>query len=1445
MGSVAHPPLITPPRSSPYGQSDAVKFPITERSPGILTPIKPAPPSPHSVVDVSHNVLAHPRPPHLPFRRISLPSPPPMIPDRTSMVSVGSFEVYAEDGSSFSSPQGVQLRNHRTSAYMGDPPMSGGRRRSRARRESSVKPEDRTRIGQEELKMLAKRQKIIEEFYETEKAYVDGLELIYSHFLTPIISSLDDAEPLLNRSILTSIFSNFIDIWNLHHSFFAALSLLLVVPFASPSGSSRPLTSNHPSHQSPSSPARPPSDSQRVQLQDPAPPLSPLLLSHFPYLSLYTPFITSFPSTISSLTQLTSPSTPSRPNSQYNSRFAGFLKEREADTRCGRLKLRDWLLTIVQRCPRYLMLIKDLISCTPRAGASGESKAQADDEEVKGEAEALESVLKLVTKITEALNTALRIHAQTLSLVALQKSCTNLPPSFHLVSPGRTLVKRGELVQVESKEKAGEEKREVLLFSDCLVWFSRNGGVGAVIDKVGLGEWDWDWDWGWSSSSGSGSSGSGTSSSAPTGAVHTPSSSKLLSSHSNTSSNGSSTPMTPPRPSLSRSRSRSDAQLASTAAARFSVNSPSSPLSDNSSSTSNTATASSTPSTPAPMPSKRRSMYGFGTPRTSPSPLSPLSQSHINPHPNPHARTNSKLKTPDPPLLRRSMVAGPAHSPSSSAIKGSSGGSSSTSTSTSSYNGEDKDKWTFKGKIDLINLDIVVGGGTALEDEDRAVRRFEVMSPEGSFVLYAESQSARDEWTTLIRSSKSQVMSSINMSNPYSTLTSSNSKEHVRRALVALPYEWGDERLAGSLRGKAKSGSADGGADTGGEGSKGTPTKDREKSKKPAERRRKIDHYVPAIWIPDRKTNCCMRCGKLFGWRRRRHHCRLCGRCVCGGCSGRTFFITDAHAKDEAELAASSKPARACDACYDAVFPVVDSSEGEDAVPRIREASRQGAGIERGNANGTPMTSGQPNDDPTTGTQSPTSAIGTIGSLMDLNMNLNLPSWLSVPSISSSQTGMGIGVDGKRGVEGSLALMAIDADDHNRGGEEARRVVMSRRTSRVVDARQEEWDRLKDDLERGVERVDDVALPPRDLEREKRTRIRLGKSSSSSSSHLKMRSYQAILEGFKARDEMGDGTEEGDDLYFGDFHETRERDELGDPESEKGANGDDTSAGMHERPGDGSADSISGDSGWETDDVDCPDGDLERVHEGDHHNANLLPDAQYSTPPPKPRPSGHLPTSGHPYAHGFAYSPSSSRYSLSSAYSPMSSTSSSPVSPRRVVHNLQRPQRREDTARRSKRFSLPAIGVHAASVTAHTSGSGSVADSSNSAGVMGISDSSANVNPDERSPSNERRTPTRPGGMSKRLSLVLMGRNGRYELNSSGVTHPGDNSGGSPLGMRSAWTAADNGPADEGDDEENCDEVDHGSYGMSASPSEMGLGKGLAAAKLSELLEKSRSQGKA
>lgn len=147
------------------------------------------------------------------------------------------------------------------------------------------------------------------------------LFLLSQHFLTPVIASLDTPHPLLSRAELTSVFSNFIDIWNLHRSFFSSLSDHL--------------------HSSTSNGGVPP-------------PLSPVLLSHFPYLSLYTPFVTSFHTSVASLTGLLT----------SNASFSAFVAKQETDPRCGKLKLRDWLLTIVQRCPRYLLLLKDLIGCT-------------------------------------------------------------------------------------------------------------------------------------------------------------------------------------------------------------------------------------------------------------------------------------------------------------------------------------------------------------------------------------------------------------------------------------------------------------------------------------------------------------------------------------------------------------------------------------------------------------------------------------------------------------------------------------------------------------------------------------------------------------------------------------------------------------------------------------------------------------------------------------------------------------------------------------------------------------------------------------------------------------------------------------------------------------------------------------------------------------------------
>lgn len=208
---------------------------------------------------------AHGPAPHLPFRRISLPSgPPPAL--------------------------NLSAHAHRASMGPGSFPDASPKR---SRRQSHTPS--------------AKRARVQVELVETERAYVAGLELVYEHFLSPLLASLQTSVPILPRSELPKIFANFVDIWNLHRTAF--------LPAIEGAGEGQ---------------------------------LGGVLLSHFPYLSLYTPFVTAFGTTLSTLAQ----------HQASGGAFNNWLKAREADPACKNLGLRDYLLSIIQRCPRYLLLLK-------------------------------------------------------------------------------------------------------------------------------------------------------------------------------------------------------------------------------------------------------------------------------------------------------------------------------------------------------------------------------------------------------------------------------------------------------------------------------------------------------------------------------------------------------------------------------------------------------------------------------------------------------------------------------------------------------------------------------------------------------------------------------------------------------------------------------------------------------------------------------------------------------------------------------------------------------------------------------------------------------------------------------------------------------------------------------------------------------------------------------
>jgi FYVE/RhoGEF/PH domain-containing protein 5/6 len=102
---------------------------------------------------------------------------------------------------------------------------------------------------------------------------------------------------------------------------------------------------------------------------------------------------------------------------------------------------------------------------------------------VRGTQSILASDHLIVFLVTISMNASLHSHAQTLGLVALQRCTPNLP--FPLIAPGRTLLKRGSLFQLE--RGSFPKERDFLLFSDCLLWIA-NLDKG---DSEAVERWDW------------------------------------------------------------------------------------------------------------------------------------------------------------------------------------------------------------------------------------------------------------------------------------------------------------------------------------------------------------------------------------------------------------------------------------------------------------------------------------------------------------------------------------------------------------------------------------------------------------------------------------------------------------------------------------------------------------------------------------------------------------------------------------------------------------------------------------------------------------------------------------------------------------------------------------------------------------------------------------------
>lgn len=93
--------------------------------------------------------------------------------------------------------------------------------------------------------------------------------------------------------------------------------------------------------------------------------------------------------------------------------------------------------------------------------------------------------------------------------------------------------------------------------------------------------------------------------------------------------------------------------------------------------------------------------------------------------------------------------------------------------------------------------------------------------------------------------------------------------------------------------------------------------------------------FQPTDWVPDHSVSACMACGHAFSVTVRRHHCRHCGRLVCGACSPHKTRLPQAVTK--------TARVRVCGTC----FRALGGADGEPAGPEEAEPS-PGAGTPMG-----------------------------------------------------------------------------------------------------------------------------------------------------------------------------------------------------------------------------------------------------------------------------------------------------------------------------------------------------------------------------------------------------------------------------------------------------------------------------------------------------------------
>eukprot|EP01091_Cochliopodium_minus_P007136 TRINITY_DN17064_c0_g1_i1.p1 TRINITY_DN17064_c0_g1~~TRINITY_DN17064_c0_g1_i1.p1 ORF type:complete len:659 (-),score=203.26 TRINITY_DN17064_c0_g1_i1:151-2127(-) len=270
--------------------------------------------------------------------------------------------------------------------------------------------------------------KVIKEIIDTDKQYLNSLRILVDNFLNPLEKYSSEIngneEKMLSKLDFSIIFGHVVVLIRLNENFISELKLEIIKK------NDKFFDEKEEEE-----------DTCNVRGE-----VSDVFNRFFPYFRMYKSYIANLPESNNVVQHL----------SVNSSRFSTFLKEVDPSVK---LTLRDFLIMPMQRIPRYVLLLEQLKSYTPKKDPSYEKilKSLGIFKEIAG---------TVNSSITEKENFDLmrKMYAQI----------SNYPKNLYgkLIQPHRKFIKEGDLSWTDSLE--GPNKPiHLLLFNDVLVLSSK------------------------------------------------------------------------------------------------------------------------------------------------------------------------------------------------------------------------------------------------------------------------------------------------------------------------------------------------------------------------------------------------------------------------------------------------------------------------------------------------------------------------------------------------------------------------------------------------------------------------------------------------------------------------------------------------------------------------------------------------------------------------------------------------------------------------------------------------------------------------------------------------------------------------------------------------------------------------------------------------------------